>query len=384
VADPVTLIADPLEARLIPSDALRVALVVPVSGVLGLVGPCAINCAVLAAAEVNASGGVLGRRVELVLVDGGRRPPQVAAEVSGLARAGAIQAVVGTHGSDVRIAITRALRAEARPEGSAVALTPSPAYGPDAVPFVYTPPYEGGGRDRGVYFLGETPARQVGPALDWLIDKRRARRWFLLGNDYVWPRLVHAAAARHLASRSVSIVGERFVPYGIADPYPLLEELALARPDAVLLDLIGSDLITFNRAFATSGLRCARLCGALEEHGLLGIGGDTTGDLYAAMGYFGGVPTEESLSLGERYANRFGADAPLLNGHGQGCYEGVLMLAALAGRAGTLAVPAVEAVADGTTVVSARGPVTLSGRHVRQRVYMGRADGLGFDVITSL
>jgi ABC-type branched-subunit amino acid transport system substrate-binding protein len=371
VADPVTLIADPLEARLLPADALRVALVVPVSGVLGLIGPCAINCAVLAAAEINDSGGVLGRPLELVLVDGGRPPRQVAGDVAALAGAGTIHGVVGTHGSDVRIAITRALAATTTARAG-------------SAPFVYTPPYEGGGRDPGVYFLGETPAQQVGPALDWLIDHRRARRWFLLGNDYVWPRLVHAAASRHLSSRSVSIVGERFVPYGVTDPGPLLEELARAKPDAVLLNLIGSDLIAFNRAFAASGLRCVRVCGALEEHGLLGIGGDFTGDLYAAMGYFAGVATDESLGLGERYAHRFGPDAPLLNGHGQGCYEGVLMLAALAARAGTLAVPAVESVADGTTVVGARGPVTLSGRHVRQRVYMGRADGLDFDVITSL
>jgi urea transport system substrate-binding protein len=331
--------------------------------VLGLLGPCAINCAMLAATEVNAGGGVLGRPVDLVLVDGGRSPAEVAREVSGLVRAGAVQALVGTHASDVRVAIERSLGGR--------------------VPFVYTPPYEGGARDRGVYFLGEPASRQVGPGLDWLIDNRRAKRWFLLGNDYVWPRLVHASARTHLRSRSATVVGERFVPSGTTAMTPLIERLAAARPDAVLLNLIGSDLVAFNRAFTASGLGCARLCGALEEHGLLAIGGDTTGELYAAMGYFGSVATDASLSLGERYTRRFGPAAPLLNGHGHGCYEGVLMLAALAGRAGTLAVPAIEAVADGTMITSGRGPLTLSGRHVRQRVYVGRADGLDFDVVTS-
>ncbi|RCG32685.1 nitrile hydratase [Sphaerisporangium album] len=363
MTDPVTVVIDPLEAHLLKADTLRVGLVVPVSGVLGLLGPCAINCAMLAASEVNARGGLLGRQVELVLVDAGAAPAEVAREVAGLTRAGAVQALVGTHTSDVRVAIERVTAG--------------------TVPFVYTPPYEGGARRPGVYFLGEPASRQVGPGLDWLVDNRRARRWFLLGNDYVWPRLVHASARAHLRARGATVVGERFVPSGSIDTGPIIERLASVRPDAVLVNLIGSDLVAFNRAFAASGLGCARLCGALEEHGLLAIGGDTTGELYAAMGYFGSLSTDANLGLAERYIRRFGPAAPLLNGHGHGCYEGVMMLAALVRRAGSAAVPAIEAAADGATVVSGRGALTLSGRQVRQRVYVGRADGLDFDVVTS-
>ncbi|GIH77510.1 substrate-binding domain-containing protein [Planobispora longispora] len=356
-----TPVIDPLEARLLTSTALRVGLVVPVSGVLGLVGPCAINCAVLAADEVNLAGGILGRRVELVLIDGGRPAERVAAETGALVACGAVDAVAGTCGSDVRIAVVRALAGR--------------------VPFVYAPPYEGGGRAPGVYFLGETPEQQLGPGIEWLAGDRRARRWFLLGNDYVWPRLVHRAAGRLLAAHGAAVVGERFVPYGVRDVAPLLEELVASRADAVLLSLIGSDLVAFNRAFAAAGLSFPRLCGALEEHGLLGIGGDATGELYGAMGYFSSMVTDDSMSLGERYVRRFGPTAPLLNGHGQGCYEAVLMLAALGSRAGTLAVPAVDAAADGASIVTARGRLTLRGRSVWRRAHLGRADGLDFDVV---
>ncbi|WP_433254337.1 substrate-binding domain-containing protein [Streptosporangium sp. CA-135522] len=361
MAEAITPVIEPLEAQLIRSDALRVGLVVPVSGVLGLVGPCAINCAILAADEVNLAGGVLGKPIELVLIDGGAPAQQVAAEVGKLAGSGAIDALVGTCGSDVRIAVVRALAGR--------------------VPFVYAPPYEGGGHAPGVYFLGETPGRQLRPGLDWLIDRRRARRWFLLGNDYVWPRLVHEAAGHHLRARGATVVGERFVPYGVRDLAPMLEGLVASRPDAVLLSLIGSDLVTFNRAFTAAGLSYPRLCGALEEHGLLGIGGDATGELYGAMGYFASLVTDDSLSLGERYVRRFGASAPLLNGHGQGCYEAVLMLAALGSRAGTLAVPAVDAIADGTSIVTARGRLMLQNRGVRRGAHIGRADGLDFDIV---
>ncbi|MEV0822800.1 substrate-binding domain-containing protein [Nonomuraea rubra] len=347
---------DPLEARLLPSGSIRIGLIVPVSGVLGLMGPCAINCAVLASEEVNARGGVLGRPVELVLIDGGRPAGQVAAEVAGLVRSGTVQGVAGAHASDVRVAVVAAIAGR--------------------VPFVYAPPYEGGGRAPGVYFLGETPDRQLAPGIERLAGPRRARRWYLLGNDYVWPRLVHASARRRLRAAGATVVGECFVRYGEAASR--LGRVADARPDAILLTLIGSDLVAFNRAFASSGLRAARLCGALEEHGLLGIGGDATGELYASMGYFRDLPTPASLDFSQRYAARFGEDAPMLNAHGHGCYEAVAMLAALCARAGSLAVPELDAVADGTTITSARGTLTLLDRQVRQPVHLGRADGLDF------
>ncbi|HEX4817480.1 MAG TPA: substrate-binding domain-containing protein [Nonomuraea sp.] len=349
-------ILDPLEARLLPSGSIRIGLVVPVSGVLGLMGPCAINCAVLAAEELNARGGVLGRPVELVLIDGGRPARQVAAEVSGLVGSGTLQAVAGSHASDVRVEVVAAVAGR--------------------VPFVYAPPYEGGGHAPGVYFLGETPGRQLEPAIDWLIGTRRARRWFLLGNDYVWPRLVHAAARARLRAGGATVVGESLVGYGAA--VRRLDRVAAARPDAILLTLIGSDLVAFNRAYAAGGLGAARLCGALEEHGLLAIGGDGTGELYASMGYFRDLSTDPALDFAERYATRFGRDAPTLNAHGHGCYEAVAMLAALCARAGSLAVPELDAVADGATISSARGPLTLVHRQVRHPVHLGRADGLQF------
>ncbi|MGC9668743.1 substrate-binding domain-containing protein [Planosporangium sp. 12N6] len=366
MAEDVTLITDLLEARLLapePHRATRVGVVVPTSGTLGMLAPAALNCASLAAAELNAAGGILGRPVELVVIDGGRSPAAVAADVADLVHVGAVAAVVGTHASDVRIATVRAIDA--------------------AVPYVYTPPYEGGAHKPGLYLLGETPARQLRPALDWLVDRRRARRWYLLGNDYVWPRRLHAAARGYLRRVGAEVVSERYVPRGVTDPDPLVQAVGTARVDAVLLTLVGSDLVTFNRAFAASRWSAAvlRLCGALDENGLVGAGGDDSGELYAAMGYFAAVATEPSVAFAERYTARFGPHAPVLNGYGEGCYGGVRLLAALADRAGTLGTPALDAVADGTTVAGGRGEFVLRNRHADQSVYLARADGLDFDVI---
>ena len=300
-----------------------------------------------------------------MLVDGGGEPATVAERVCTLVREGTVSAVVGTHASDVRVALARSIGG--------------------IVPYVYTPPYEGGERTPGVYLAGETPDRQLRPIIRWLVETRGLRRWFLLGNDYIWPRRLHAAARSYLRSAGVQTVGQRYVHRGHADPDRLVDAIATARADAVLVTLIGRDLVEFNRAMAASpvGQRVARLCAALEENGLLGAAGDDTGELYAAMGYFGAVTTDESLAFRERYVARYGPHAPVLNGHGEACYGGVLLLAALARRAGSLAPPELDAVADGTTVVGGRGTLTVRHRHVDQPVYLARANGLDFDVLRS-
>ena len=345
------------------ADVVRVALVAPVSGTLGLIGPGAINCAALAAQEINEVGGLLGGIVELTLVDGGLPAAEVAAEVGALVRAGGVQAVVGVHPSDVRLALVQAIGAR--------------------VPYVYTPPYEGGERAPGVYLAGETPDRQVQPVLRWLAERNRGRRWFLLGNDYVWPRRVHAAARDYLRAIGATVVAERYVTRGRLDPEPLLDAVAATRADAVLVTLIGRDLVDFNRAFAASALaeRVLRLCPALEENGLLGVGGDATGELYSTMGYFTSVATDAGLGFVGRYAARFGPQAPVPGGHGEGCYDGMWLLAALGSRAGTLATPALDAVADGTTIDGGRGRATMRGRHLQAPVYLARAEALDLDVV---
>jgi ABC-type branched-subunit amino acid transport system substrate-binding protein len=287
----------------------------------------------------------------------------VAAEVGALVRRGETQAVVGVHSSDVRMAMVTAIGA--------------------AVPYVYTPPYEGGERAPGVYLAGETPDRQVWPVLRWLAERNRGRRWFLLGNDYVWPRRVSAAARAYLRAVGGTVVAERYVPRGRLDAQPLLDAIAATRADAVLLTLIGSDLIDFNRAFARSplGERVLRLCPALEENGLLGVGGDATGELYSTMGYFASVATDAGLDFVGRYAARFGPLAPVPGGHGEGCYEGMRLLAALASRAGSLATPELDAICDGTVVAGGRGQSVMRDRHLQTPVYLARAEALDLDVV---
>jgi ABC-type branched-subunit amino acid transport system substrate-binding protein len=309
-------------------DVVRIGLAVPLSGPLALTAPSALDLASLAAEEWTAAGGLAGRRVELVPVDSGRAPQVVAAEAAALRDAGVFASLVGFHTSDVH----RALARDWAGRGT----------------YVFTPPHEGGRGVPGVHRTGHGPHAQHAAALSWLVRHRRATRWVLLGTDYVWPRAVHRAARTSLDRLGAQVVGEALVPFGPTDPGPLLDLVVRSRADAVLLSLVGRDLVLFHREFARAGLdrRVVRLSGALEENGLYALGGDGTGELYATMPSFAASPAsadERQLDLQERHARRAGADAPVVCAYARGLYDGVRLACALLGDRAGAPLPAIAA-----------------------------------------
>ena len=292
-----------------------VGLLVPINGSAGIWGPSSIACAQLAQAEINAAGGLLDRRLRLRIIDSSDEATEVGSVTADLMNAGAIDAIVGMHTSQVR---ERVLQDVAR-----------------QIPFVYTPLYEGGERTPGVFAIGETPGQQLRPAIDYLATRYRARRWMFVGNDYCWPRVSHGLAARYVGAQGGEVVADRYLPFGTEDFSELLEEIARLKPHAILLSLIGQDAVQFNRAFGRCGLArdMFRLSCAIEENGLLAIGADNTEGLFVSLGYFASLDNDANMAFKERYHTHFGQRAPTLNALGQSTYEGVHFMAALARRA---------------------------------------------------
>ncbi|MBQ1093946.1 substrate-binding domain-containing protein [Streptomyces sp. B93] len=359
---------DPLAPDWLPADdaVLGVALVFPMQGPGGIFGPACELCARLAADEVNRAGGVLGREVRLLPVDGGAPPRQIADQVAALVDLGAVQGVTGWHISSVR-----------------QALAPRIAH---RVPYVYTALYEGGEHTAGVFLTSETPRDQLRPAMTLLAHERRVRRWFVVGNDYVWPRRTARAAHGYARESGGRISGEVYLPLGTHDFEPVLRRIERSDADGVLMLLVGSDAVRFNRAFAAYGLdaRCLRLSTLMDENMLMASGAPATVDLYSTAGFFASLANRDTLDFHGRYAERYGVEAPAPGSLAESCYEGVLLLAALIGRARTLEVTAIGAAADSVSYEGARGVLRLRRGHVRQRIYLARADGLDFDVVTEL
>jgi ABC-type branched-subunit amino acid transport system substrate-binding protein len=339
-----------------------VAFVVPLQGPTGIYGPSCLACGELAADQLNAHHGIAGRKIELVVVDGGRSPAEVAAEVGDLVDSGRVEAVAGWHISAVRQAVT------ARIGGQVV--------------YAYAAMHEGRDDTPGVFMLGERPINQLLPAARWMREQLGVSRWSVVGNDYVFPRVSGATARRALRDTGSRIVSEAYVPLGTTDFSQVLSDLEGSDADGVIMLLMGQDAVAFNRQFARTGLasRLSRLSPTIEENTLLGGGAGAHENLYAAAAYFDNLDTAESAELARAYYARYGPWAPALNAVGESCYEAIWFLARLAEHCGGIDVAAAQSLAPGTFYDGPRGLVRFDGNLLNQDVYVAAARDLEFEV----
>jgi ABC-type branched-subunit amino acid transport system substrate-binding protein len=356
------------EARFdrIHENVYSIGLFVATSGALGIWGPSAIACARLAAEEINRAGGLLGQEVRLSVFDSADERPDLADEAQRIIAEGEIDAIVGMHTSAVRQRLLE------------------PAGG--NVPYVYTPLYEGGERAASVYTIGETPKQQLRPAIHALGARFGLRRWALLGNDYIWPRVSHALAHAYVRETGGEVVDDLYLPLGTTSFEAVLARLSHLRADALLLSLAGQDAIEFNRNFGAAGAAVrgmVRLSCAIEENGLLAMGAENTDHLYAAAGYFSGMQSNANMAFKERYYALHGERAPTLNALGQSTYEGVHFLAALIERQH-------QSRRRGAPLRgplhyrSAREAAYVNNDHKLHPMYLARAEGHLFQVIERL
>jgi urea transport system substrate-binding protein len=345
---------------------LNIGLCVPLGGLTGIWGPSALASARLATAELNRGSGIGGRSCRLIAVDADDDAPMLESVLGDLVHSGEIDAVVGMHTSHVRQRVLSAIAG--------------------LVPFVYTPLYEGGESTPGVFAIGDTPERQLQPAITWLAKRERPRRWGLLGNDYVWPHVSNRLARGYIAQCGADVVAEEYVPLHTTDYSAQLATLRRAGADAVLLSLVGEDAIAFNRAFGEEGMARStlRLSCAIEENELLAIGAQNTERLYVASSYFATLSTDANFAFKERYHNHFGERAPTLNALGQSTYEGVHFLASLLERGQVEPGQWASGGREPLTYRSAREAVYLSDGTNLAPTYIAVAEGHVFRVVSRL
>jgi len=347
-------------------NKLRVGNFLTFSGSPGIWGPTSTNSALLAVAEINKRGGILGREIEMSMYDSGGSLDDVVRRAEQAIAFDEVDLIMGSHISAVRVALRKVTF--------------------NRIPYIYTPVYEGGERTPGVMAIGETPLWQSRPAIDWLTEVKKASRWYLIGSDYVWPWQSHRAIKRYISEAGGRVVGEEFVPVGEDNHEAHLARIRAAKPDVVLISLIGTDSIVFNRAFAECGLAAStlRLAGAMDETVLLGIGADNSENLFCASGYFSCVGSRANDDFLNRYRAMFGANAPPVGSVGQSNYEGLCFLEAAAGCAGSLSLWPLLSAARNVVYMGARGPVTMRNGRAEMPMYLAEADGLDFKLIKTL
>ncbi|MCX6462338.1 MAG: ABC transporter substrate-binding protein [Pseudonocardiales bacterium] len=321
------------------------------------------NLAAMAVDEVNADGGIRGRPLRLVVGDDGTDPATGAAEARRLVRAGCRTLLAATTSATFVHTATELRRS--------------------GVLLVQTLMNEGGLGGELCMQLGERPADQLRTAAGPLMAAASGRRWFLAGNDYVWPQVVHAIARPVLAEHRASIVGEAFAPLGTRDFSPLIERITASGADVVLSSFVGADLVAFERQCHAMGVRerCRTLTLALDEPTRERIGDAASAGMWGVSGYFEQLDGAANAAFLRRYRELYGRFAPPVSSIAESAYEAVHLYAGAARRAGEDEPRTIARELRSCRAEFARGPVAVTGPEtVRQELFVAEAVAGGFAV----
>jgi ABC-type branched-subunit amino acid transport system substrate-binding protein len=342
----------------------KIGLFAALSGPASLFGPTQKACAELATEEINKAGGILGRQIKLIPTDAGGPPAESTKSAIRLMLEENVDMFVGSHDSATREALVATIKGK--------------------VPYIYTPTYEGGECAFNTYVVADTPEQQIRPSVAHMMKERGAKSVYLIGDDYVWPRKCNEHARRYIAENGGSVVAEEYVPFGAPNKFEeIVTRIKSAKPDMVLITLVGADNVNFNRTFAGFGLDkdIARLSLLLEENTLLGIGPDSSNNLFSSLSYYANAPGEANKKFKAAYFAKFGDKAPQLGLIGADCYGGIYCAQALATKAGGTDAKKCMAASEGLTFPTAAGSVSMRGRHVDKTMFLATCKGTEFDII---
>jgi len=314
--------------------------------------------------EINKAGGILGRQIKLIPTDAGGPPAESTKSAVRLMLEEKVDMLVGSHDSATREALVATIKGK--------------------VPYIYTPVYEGGECAFNTYVIADTPEQQIRPSVAFMMKDRGAKSVYLIGDDYVWPRKCNEQAKKYIADNGGKVVAEEYVPFGAPNKFEeIVTRIKSAKPDMVLITLVGADNVNFNRTFAGFGLDkdIARLSLLLEENTLLGIGPDASNNLFSSMSYYANAPGEANKKFKAAYFAKFGDKAPQLGLIGADCYGGIYCAHALANKAGGTDAKKCMAASEGLTFPTAAGSVAMRSRHVDKTMYLATCKGIEFEII---
>ena len=343
-------------------EPVRIGILFSNSGPAGVFGPPTANISELIEEDINAAGGINGRPVETFLADDATDPAVGRQAMEQLIDSDNVDVVLGTHSS--------ATRQAAKPLAE------------DAdVLYIYAALYEGGECSSVMFNTGEVPSQQLAPVIPWMMEQTGGQTWFLLGNDYVWPRRSFELARQYIEAAGGEVVGEEYVPLGTQDFSSVAQIIAGSGADLIFPALVGGDAIAFETQAVDFGIgqeAIPRLANIYEENVLGAMGPAVTAGMRVTLGYFKEVDSALNNEFVSRYFERFGADAPPHMTFSSHIYDAALLYAAAANAAGTTDTAAVAAAMEGLSLTTPTGDIAITGsRHLSQPIYVAeiQADG---------
>jgi urea transport system substrate-binding protein len=348
-----------------PAPPIRIGVLHSLSGTMAESERPLVDAVRLAVEEVNAAGGLLGRRVEMVVADGRSDARVFAAEAERLIVSDRVSVLFACWTSACRKAV-------------------KPVVEKHRHLMFYPLQYEGLEQSPAIYYTGSAPNQQIIPGTRWALDAL-GRRVYLLGSDYIFPRTANLIIRDVVRANSGTVLAERYRPLGEADFSAVIAEIRALRPDVVLNTLNGDSNTHFFRALHRASLGTVPVVSfSLAEEGLKAIGaGAFHPNHYAVWSYFQSIPGEANRRFVAAFRQRYGAGR-VTSDPIEATYVGVRLWAQAVRDAGTDEAEEVNRAMLQQSMAAPSGiaAVDRGTRHVWKQVRIGkaRADGQ-FDLV---
>jgi urea transport system substrate-binding protein len=249
-----------------------------------------VDAAHLAVDEINAAGGLLGRRMEIVVADGRSDDAVFAAEAERLITQEKVAVLFACWTSSCR----QAVRPVVEKHGHLM---------------FYPVQYEGMEQSPNLIYTGAAPNQQIVPGARWAM-RAFGTRVYLVGSDYVFPRAANRIVRDLVGAAQGTVLAERYLPLGARDVAELIEDIQRQQPDVVLNTLNGDSNAAFFDALADAGFAdLPVLSFSVAEPEMRAWGGYRLTRHYAAWNYFQSIPLERNRRFVVAFKARAGADA---------------------------------------------------------------------------
>jgi branched-chain amino acid transport system substrate-binding protein len=334
----------PAGAEAAEKKPIIIAIPVGLSGVNSVVAPAVVQSAELAAEEINAKGGVLGRKLEVVPLDDESGP------------AGAVKAFNTATRQHKADAIITMETSAARNAGAPIAERAKTL-------FIYTSFYEGRACGRYLFVNAWVPEQIVPPLIKFMTDEKKVKKWFAVGSDYAFGRGMIDAAKKSIKEVGGQILGEEYQPLQQSDWTAIISKIRAANPDGIIYSTSGGGPnIDFMKQFKAAGLKLP--VGSLSIDELTAeAGGNAADGVYYTGDYFTGIDNPENRKFLEAMNKKFGANLKTPNSLSQPQYDGVYAYAMAVEKAGTTDVDKVVPVLPTIVFKGPRGPVQMNKQH---------------------
>ena len=361
------------------ADTIKVGVLHSLSGTMAISETVLKDTVLMAIDEINAKGGVLGKKLEPVVVDPASNWPLFAEKAKQLIDQDKVAVVFGCWTSVSRKSVL-------------------PVFEEKNSLLFYPVQYEGEELSKNVFYTGAAPNQQAIPAVEYLMSKDggQAKRFVLLGTDYVYPRTTNKILRAFLKSKGVADADiiEEYTPFGHSDYQTIIAKIkkfsSEGKKTAVISTINGDSNVPFYKELGNAGLKAKDVpvvAFSVGEEELRGVDTKPLVGHLAAWNYFMSIKSPANTEFVKKWGDYAKAknipghkDKPLTNDPMEATYIGINMWAQAVTKAGSTDTDKVIAAMAGQTFQAPGGFVSTMDKenhHLHKPVFIGevKADG---------